>query len=188
MAQQTVTIEFKKFGVSLDVTPTIIDADHLNLRIRSEVSQLSNTGAIVPLSVNATVTISGLDDAARGNHCRTGQRPELRARRPAAEHRRRRTSRRCRGSATSRSSASCSAPSSFQRNETELVIIVTPYLVKPAPTVARLRLPTDGLVVPHDAQQIIHGGLYRQQLPAPPKGPMAPVGAGLVGPVGFRLD
>jgi pilus assembly protein CpaC len=76
----------------------------------------------------------------------------------------------------------------FQRSETELVIIVTPYLVNPVPRVASVAAPTDGLVVPHDAQQFIHGGLYRQQLPAAPTGPMTPGGAGLIGPVGFRLD
>jgi pilus assembly protein CpaC len=76
----------------------------------------------------------------------------------------------------------------FQRNESELVIIVTPYLVNPAPRVANLAAPTDGLAVAHDAQQFIHGGLYRQQLPGAPKGPITPGGPGLVGPVGFRLD
>jgi pilus assembly protein CpaC len=29
----TITVEFKTFGVSLAFTPTIIDANHLNLRI-----------------------------------------------------------------------------------------------------------------------------------------------------------
>ena len=37
----TITVEFKKYGVSLDVTPTIIDAEHLNMHIRTEVSQLA---------------------------------------------------------------------------------------------------------------------------------------------------
>jgi pilus assembly protein CpaC len=76
----------------------------------------------------------------------------------------------------------------FQRNESELVIIVTPYLVNPAPRVANLAAPTDGLVPAHDALQVLHGGLYRQQLPAPPNGPLMPGGQGLIGPVGFRLD
>ena len=37
----TTTIEFKPFGVALDVTPTIIDPEHLVLKIRSQVSELS---------------------------------------------------------------------------------------------------------------------------------------------------
>ena len=34
----TITVEFKSFGVSLAFTPTVIDANHLNLRVRPEVS------------------------------------------------------------------------------------------------------------------------------------------------------
>ena len=49
-----------------------------------------------------------------------------------------------------RSSAPCSAPTSFQRNETELVIIVTPYIVRPVADAAALRLPTDGWQAPSD--------------------------------------
>jgi pilus assembly protein CpaC len=48
----------------------------------------------------------------------------------------------------------------FQRNETELVIIVTPYVVRPV--AARLMAaPTDGLIPPTDNDRIVHGRLYR---------------------------
>lgn len=181
--QQTVTIEFKKFGVSLDVTPTIIDADHLNLKIRSEVSQLSSNGAIVTqgLTISAlstrraetTVELGSGQSFVLGGLLQNtdtqnvskvpwlGDIPVL---------------------------GQLFRSQQFQRNESELVIIVTPYLVNPAPRVANLAAPTDGLAVAHDAQQFIHGGLYRQQLPGAPKGPITPGGPGLVGPVGFRLD
>ena len=43
----------------------------------------------------------------------------------------------------------------FQNNETELVVIVTPYLVRP-PTAAP-PTPTDGFEIPHDAQQVLVG-------------------------------
>src|SRR5439155_26986196 len=57
----TITVAFKKFGVSLDVTPTVIDAEHLSLRIRPEVSQLSTQGQIsVPLTSTQTVTIPAI--------------------------------------------------------------------------------------------------------------------------------
>ena len=48
------TVEFKQFGVQLAFTPTIIDANHLNLRVRPEVSQLdfaqrcAVSGSLVP--------------------------------------------------------------------------------------------------------------------------------------------
>ena len=43
---QTITVDFKKFGVALDVTPTIIDGEHINLKIRPEVSELTQNGAV----------------------------------------------------------------------------------------------------------------------------------------------
>ena len=61
------------------------------------------------------------------------------------------TSTRRRSSATCRSSARCSARPSYQRDETELVIIVTPYLVRPVS--GQLALPTDGYRAPTDAQR-----------------------------------
>jgi pilus assembly protein CpaC len=180
---QTITVEFKKFGVSLDVTPTIIDADHLNLRIRSEVSQLSANGAIVTngLTISALSTRRAETTVELGS----GQSFVLG------------------GLLQNNDTQNVSKvpwlgdipilgqlfrSEQFQRNESELVIMVTPYLVNPVPRVANAAAPTDGLVVAHDAQQFIHGGLYRQQLPGAPNGPMTPGGAGLVGPVGFRLD
>jgi len=74
----------------------------------------------------------------------------------------------------------------FQHNETELVMIVTPYLVKPADTA--LALPTDGYRPPHDIQRVINADTSRQTLPPPPTGPLGPGGQGLIGPAGFRLD
>ena len=45
----------------------------------------------------------------------------------------------------------------FQRNETELVILVTPHLVKPAQSIAELSAPTDRLVLPSDADLFLLG-------------------------------
>ena len=73
----------------------------------------------------------------------------------------------------------------FKRNETELVIIVTPYLVMPSSrTVAT---PVDGFRAPHDAQRVINADVYRQGLPAP-SGIVTAPGPASVGPIGFRLD
>src|SRR5262249_61218364 len=57
----TITVAFKEFGIRLDFTPTIIDAQHVSLRVRPEASQLTNTGAVsVPITANNTVTIPAL--------------------------------------------------------------------------------------------------------------------------------
>ncbi len=184
----TITVEFKKFGVSLDVVPTIIDAEHLNLRIRSEVSQLSTTGQVsVPLSDTASVTIPALSvrRAETTVELGSGQSYALAGLLQNTDTQN-----------ISKVPLLGDIPiigqlfrsQQFQRNETELVIIVTPYLVQPAPTVANLAAPTDGFIAAQDAQQFISGGTYRQTLPPPAKGPAGPGGQGLVGPVGFRLD
>jgi pilus assembly protein CpaC len=75
----------------------------------------------------------------------------------------------------------------FQTAESELIIIVTPYIVRPVNT--QLASPTDGFSVPHDLERILFGANHRSTA-AP--GLMSPLGsngsAGLVGPVGFILE
>src|SRR5207237_8278380 len=57
----TITVAFKEFGIRLDFTPTIMDAQHVSLRVRPEVSELTNTGAVsVPITANNTVPIPAL--------------------------------------------------------------------------------------------------------------------------------
>lgn len=178
-----ITVTFKTYGVSLDVTPTIIDAEHLNLRIRSEVSQLSTEGEVVTAGITIPALTTTLAETTvelgsgqsytlagllKNNDIQNISKVPMLGDIPII--------------------GQLFRSEQFQRNETELVIIVTPYLVKPTPTVASLAAPTDGLVPAHDAQQFISGGLYRQTLPSPAKGPVGPDGQGPVGPVGFRLD
>ncbi|MGC2203002.1 MAG: type II and III secretion system protein family protein, partial [Stellaceae bacterium] len=177
----TITIEFKQFGVQLAFTPTIIDAHHLNLRVRPEVSQLdyahgtSIEGVVVPgltvrraessveLGSGETFALAGLLQHMSNQELSKvpflGDIPII--------------------GAAFRSNR-------FQRNETELVIIVTPYLVNPSPT--RLAAPTDGLILPSDPSQVFFADTYRQGLPAPSRGPLNAGGGGLIGPGGFRLD
>jgi pilus assembly protein CpaC len=180
-ATATVTVEFKTFGVALDFTPTIIDANHLSLRIRPSVSQLSSQGAVeisgfsIPaLTVRQAETTvelgNGQSFALAGllqNTTETdiskipwlGDIPVL---------------------------GQLFRSNQFQHNETELVIIITPYLVKPSDSV--LAAPTDGFILPHDAQFYADGANYREGLPALSRGPLGANGSGLIGPVGFRLD
>ena len=56
----SITVEFKQFGVSLALVPTVLSEGRLNLRIRPEVSQLSQNGAVsVPIG-NGVMTIPAL--------------------------------------------------------------------------------------------------------------------------------
>jgi pilus assembly protein CpaC len=176
-----ITVQFQQFGVQLAFTPTIIDANHLNLRVRPEVSQLdfanavTISGSLIPaLTVRRAETsvelASGQSFALAGllMHDTSqdiskvpwlGDIPVL--------------------GALFRSNK-------FQNSESELVVIVTPYLVSPAATAAAS--PTDGFQIPHDAQQVLWGDTWRRGLPAPARGPLDAGGSGLIGPAGFRLD
>jgi pilus assembly protein CpaC len=182
----TITIEFKTFGVELDFTPTVIDATHLSLKVRPEVSQLTSTGAVsVPITSTATVTIPAL----------TVRRAETTVDLASGQ------SFALAGLLQNTTEQDISKipwlgdipilgqlfrSNLFQHNETELVIIVTPYLVKPSST--RLAAPTDGLILPHDAERYATSDTYKQTLPGPQRGPLPAGGQGLIGPAGFRLD
>ncbi|HYD38291.1 MAG TPA: type II and III secretion system protein family protein [Allosphingosinicella sp.] len=132
------SVEFKQYGVSLAFTPTVLADGRISMRVRPEVSELSDAGAIqlngfsvpglttrraettVELGSGQSFMIAGLLRNSNGNN--TDKAPLL-------------------GSlpiigALFRSN-------SFKRNETELVIVVTPYLVRPV-NASQIALPTDG--------------------------------------------
>ena len=184
----TITVAFKEFGIRLDFTPTVIDAQHVSLRVRPEASQLTNTGAVsVPITANNTVTIPALTVRRAETTLELGS-GESFALAGLLQHTLEQDISKVPALGDIPILGQLFRSERFQKNETELVIIVTPYLVKPAPTVAALQSPTDGFVTPHDVQTIINGATYRQTLPAGEKVRVAPGAQGLVGPVGLRMD
>jgi pilus assembly protein CpaC len=144
----TTTIEYKKFGVSLAYTPTVLANGRISIRVRPEVSELSSEGAItingfqvpaltvrraettVELGSGQSFMIAGLMRNSSQNTLRkmpgAGDMPII--------------------GALFRSTA-------FRKGETELVIVVTPYLVNPVDS-NDIKLPTDGLRTPNIIQQM----------------------------------
>ena len=181
--QGRVTIEFKRFGVSLAFTPTLLDGNRISLRVRPEVSQISSTlqiqiqGFLIPslTTRRAETTIelaSGQSFAIAGLIQNTGQHDVARVpwlgEVPIL-------------GALFRSNR-------FRRNETELVMIVTPYIVRPVNAQQQLQAPTDGLVRPNEVERITGGQMYRQQLPPGRRGQRDRDNSRLVGPAGFQLQ
>lgn len=176
------TIEFKKFGVSLEFTPTIAGNGRINLHVRPEVSQLSSTNAVTLDSYSipslttrrAETTIelgSGQSFAIAGliqNNVThdiskfpgLGDVPVL---------------------------GQLFRSDRFQRDESELVIIVTPYLVRPVRT-AKLASPTDGFQPPSDPERIMTGGFYKRAPKAGRPRTVDEQGRTLIGPAGFELN
>jgi pilus assembly protein CpaC len=184
----TITVAFKEFGVKLDFTPTIIDARHVSLRVRPEVSELSNTGAVsTPIGNNATVTIPALTKRSAETTVELGS-GESFALAGLLQHTVTQDISKVPWLGDIPVLGQLFRSERFQKGETELVFIVTPYLVRPAETVNALAAPTDGFIPPHDAQAFINGATYRERLPAAERVRLSPGSQGLVGPVGFRLD
>jgi pilus assembly protein CpaC len=182
----TITVEFKSYGVQLAFTPTIIDDTHLNLKIKPEISQLTTVGEVsVPLTAESSVTIPALLVRSAETTVELGS-GESFALAGLIQHNVTQLLSKVPALGDIPILGTLFRSVRFQNDETELVIIVTPYLVNPTRTA--LGAPTDGYVVPHDMQRVFLNSNYKQTLPAPSRGPLNAGGNGLVGPGGFQLQ
>lgn len=181
----TITVAFKKFGVSLAFTPTILDARHLNLKIAPSVSELTDVGAVsLPISSGFTITIPALTERSAETTVELAS-GESFALAGLLQHNITEDVSKVPALGDIPILGQLFRSERFQQNETELVIIVTPYLVNPTQTA--LLGPTQGFVPPHDMQRLMTGATYRQKLPGPARGPLNAGGRGLIGPGGFQL-
>jgi len=181
------TIEFKSFGVSLKFVPTVMASNHISLRVKPEVSQISSQGAItvgglqipaltvrradttIELGSGQSFAIAGLLQNNSNNDIQRfpglGDLPVL--------------------GALFRST-------SYQHNESELLIIVTPYIVKPIDDPRSVRLPTDSWRAASDIERVFGG---RVASPHPgdravtlPRVGRSEAGPHLLGAAGFEIE
>ncbi|KQX20257.1 secretion system protein [Sphingomonas sp. Root50] len=194
----TVSVEFKQYGVSLAFTPTVLSDGRISIRVRPEVSQLTDAGSvrlngytipgIVTRRAETTVELGSGQAFMIGGLMSNGQ-----------------------NSSVDKAPFLGDLPilgtlfrsNAFKRNETELMIVVTPYLVK-AVSPGQIAMPTAGLRAPTDGERIIAGQTFMGTsgdkspvpLPAPPRtiapgrGPGVPSksSAASVPDAGFSLD
>jgi pilus assembly protein CpaC len=162
-----ITIEFKQFGVSLAFVPTVLGPDRLNLRVRPEVSELTSNGSVtVPLS-SGTVTIPALNVRRAETTVELGSGQSF-AIAGLLQRNTTLTDSGINGLTDVPVLGALFRSNRFQRNETELVIIVTPYLVRPVSDPQGLAAPTDGYRPATDLDRI----LFRRQVArgtAPPR-------------------
>jgi pilus assembly protein CpaC len=163
------SIEFKEYGVSLAFTPTVLEGGRISMRVRPEVSEISSLNAVrmngfevpslttrraettVELGSGQSFMIGGLLSNTGNNSIDKapflGDLPIL--------------------GALFRSN-------SFRRNQTELVIVVTPYLVRPV-NASQIALPTDGFRTANDGQRLLlnkdHDSRSRETRPMPRMAP-----------------
>jgi pilus assembly protein CpaC len=147
-----ITVEFKKFGIGLAFTPTVLGEGQINLKIEPEVSELDPTSTLrtngieVPsLMVRRASTTIELRDGQSfaiagllysNNYKNQSQLPWI-------------------GDVPVLGTLFRSA--AFQRKETDLVIIVTPRLVRPARPDEKLVTPLDGRLSSNDREFFLEG-------------------------------
>ncbi|HET6156707.1 MAG TPA: type II and III secretion system protein family protein [Dongiaceae bacterium] len=170
----TITVEFKQFGVGLSFTPTVIGTDLINMIVAPEVSRIDPSVSVTTLAIS----VPGLSTrrAKTTVELRDGQSFAI-AGLLQEDY----------SNAISGLPWLADIPilgllfrsTAFQRNETELVILVTPHLVKPAQSVAELSVPTDRLVLPSDTDLFLFGRTEGERSgAAPTAGASAAPGAG----------
>lgn len=176
--ERTISVDYKTFGVEVEFTPMVLSQNRVRLMVEPEVSELSDEAAIkfagysvpsitsrrakttVELAPGESFMIAGLmKDDMRSTISQIPGLSEI----PIL-------------SALFRSTA-------YQRNETELVIAVTPYLVDPVAS-NDIRLPTDDFRTPSTMEMMFYGALSSVS----GSDPKQSQGPALEGPVGYMVD
>jgi pilus assembly protein CpaC len=160
-----VTVIFKPFGVGLSFTPVVLSPGRISLHISSEVSELTNTGAFTLAGgssvVNGqTVTTQGLTipalDVRRADTTVEVPSGGSFAIAGLMQHTTKQTIDAFPGLKEMPVLGALFRSRDYQNDETELVVIVTAYLVSPT-SENKLAVPTDGFAPPSDVDTIING-------------------------------
>ena len=167
-----ITVAFKEFGVKLAFTPVVLSAGRISLKLQTSVSEISGFIDTIPtLDTRRAETTVELPSG--GSFVIAGMIQEKTRRAatgfPALQH--------------LPILGALFSSKDFLSDETELVIIVTPYLVKPvAPR--ELARPDDNLVASSDAEAYFLNRLTKVYGKASQPEP----GATVAGQVGFTFD
>lgn len=134
--------------------PTVLDAGRISLRVRPEVSELSEEGAISLPVAGGVVRIPAL----RVRRAETTV--ELGSGQSFAIAGLLQDGSRIAGSGLPFLSevpilGALFKSDRFRRNDSELVIIITPYIVRPVSDPHRLALPTDGFTPANDIERVL---------------------------------
>lgn len=179
-----ISIEYKPFGVGLGFTPVVLSSGRISLKISTEVSELSSTGAF---TLGSTATGTALTIPALNV-----RRAETSVELPSGgammiagllQESTKQNLDGLPGVGALPVLGSLFRSRDFLAGETELVIIVTPYIVK-AVSPDKLQTPVDGLRIADDASTILLGQLnkvYKSK-------PQPPTGRAYQGPYGYVIE
>lgn len=148
----TITIEYKKFGVELAFVPTVLSRGVINLRVEPSVSELDFTNAIT--IQGTTVPALTRRDARTTVELRDGQSFAIAG---LLQTRNRQDVSQLPWIGSVPVIGTLFSSKSYQQEETDLVIIVTPRLVAPAAPGQRLASPLDSRLPANDVDFFLNG-------------------------------
>jgi len=183
----TFTIEFKQFGIGLNFTPVVLESGRISLKVSTEVSALSFGAGSGKLEIEVTLT-----GATATIPALTLRRAETTVELPSGgslviagllQDDIVNTVTGIPGLMNLPILGALFRSQEFQRNETELIIIVTAYLVEPVAERA-LALPTDGFAPASDVDMYLFGRLHKIYV----KPDLEPPAGQIEGPVGYIME
>lgn len=177
-----ITVEFKQFGVQLEFTPTLLGDGQISLAVAPEVSELNfaegvtidriTVPALNTRRASTTVELASGQSFAIAGLLRNTSSHEIQ---------------KLPGLGDIPVLGALFKSDSFKRGDTELAIIVTPYIVKPV-SGRKLAAPTDGLLPPNDVERIFLGRMQGRTSARESAALDKLDGRNLAGPVGFMLE
>ena len=151
-----ITIEFKSYGIQLVFTPTVFSDGRISLQVSPTLSQLSNANSVTESSAgsSAAITVPSLivQQASTTVILGSGQGMAIAG---LLADQSNQTTNAIPGIGEIPVLGALFRGDSFQRQQQELVISVTPYLVKPVSNIGLLAQPDDGWTPPNDLQRIL---------------------------------
>jgi pilus assembly protein CpaC len=177
----TVTVDYKQYGIALSFVPTVLSNGRISLHVRPEVSQLSSSGAV---TITGGISIPALTVRRAETTIELGSGDSF-AIAGLLQDSVNQTDQSIPGIGDIPILGALFRSDNFQHNQTELVIIVTPYLVQGQSDPTAIKVPTDGYVPPNDIERMLW--LRQQALPAG-AGPLPTSVARIPGSAGFVLQ
>lgn len=178
-----VTIEFKPYGVGLGYTPVVLSGGRISLKLSTEVSELTSLGAFtLSAGTNTALTVPGL----------SVRRVESTVELPSGgslmlagllQQTTKETIDSLPGMTNMPILGSLFRSRDFLNNQTELVVIITPYIIDPTKP-QNLQTPADGLRFASDMSTVLLGRLNK--VVKAPAG--ANAGRAYQGPVGYVIE
>jgi pilus assembly protein CpaC len=152
----TITVEFKNYGVQLQFTPTVFADGRISLQVAPQLSQISNANSVTSASTatGSAIVIPALTVQAASTTVILGSGQGM-AIAGLLSDTTNQTDNAVPGLGEVPIVGALFRGDSFQRQQQELVITVTPYLVEPVNNPGALASPDDGWTPANDLQRIL---------------------------------